>query len=267
MRASQTSSAATAFSCATSDRFTRDHIRELLGGNLGAARVPGFFSDAQCAALAGCLARIPFDSYNATRVYPPIIRFGPSLNDSRHDGRLQQDYWAQADKSRLLWTDAGFSPDPLALCRKIFSDVWGEPVQAATIDGRAVYAGVLREINGGALVHYDDVNLEFPGGPFDSRITGQLAFNMYISTTASGGETVVWDRHWRSEDEPYRRGYGYDEAVTGNARFLTVAPATGDALLFNPHNLHAVRPTQGGSRIAFAFFLGQTEDDRLVMWS
>jgi hypothetical protein len=266
MPPSKTGAVTTAFRCVDADRFTREQIVGLIDGSLGALRAPRMFTSEECAQLAESIKRIPFDTYDSERVNPPIVRFGPSLNDSRRDGELMQTYWDQAEKTRALWPTV-VSPDPFARCQQALSQAWGSPVETATIKGERVYAGVLRSINGGALVHYDDVNREFPNGLFDQRIVGQCAFNMYISTTISGGETVIWRREWREAHEIHRRGYGYDERVTGRAEKLVITPEVGDGLLFNPHNLHAVRPTRGGSRIAFAFFLGRTDGGQLVMWS
>jgi hypothetical protein len=267
MRPSETNAVTTAFSCLTDTRFKREHILGLLDGSLGAVRVRELLSPKDCESIAQAFSRIPFGTYDAERVNPPIARFGPSLNDCRYEGGLDESYWKQVERTRSLWQEIAMDPDPFTECANFFVKAWEEPVQNATVGGKGVHAGVLREINGGALVHFDDVNREFPSGLFDSPVTGQLAFNVYISTTTSGGETVVWHRPWRKEDEGHRRGYGYDEEVTAGAHCVTINPEVGDGLLFNPRNLHAVRPTQGGSRIAFAFFLGVTAARRLIMWS
>ncbi|MEU1628857.1 hypothetical protein ABZ746_26805 [Streptomyces sp. NPDC020096] len=146
-----------------------------------------------------------------------IVRFGPALNDFRHpDGSLDADrYWRAAEAARVAWQEAGLRPDPVAVALARWGVAWGAAVVPATIDGRAVFDGTLREINAGALVHFDDVNREFPQGVFDQHITAQLAFNVWVAVPEQGGVTSVWRRRWHAGDEAHRDAYGYTPTVSG----------------------------------------------------
>ncbi|MET9428493.1 hypothetical protein [Streptomyces sp. NPDC003036] len=158
-------------------------------------------------------------------------------------------------------------PDPITVSLARIGSAWGAAVTTATIGGRAVFGGTLREINAGALVHYDDINREFPAGLFDQEIVAQLAFNVWVTVPATGGATTVWRHRWEPADERHREAYGYRPETVEHSQHISLAPELGDGLLFNPANFHAVEPNPTGRRVAFAFFLGLTTTGQLIAWS
>lgn len=158
-------------------------------------------------------------------------------------------------------------PDPIAISLARLGSAWGAAVLPATIGGRAVFGGTLREINDGALIHYDDINRELLGGIFDQEVVAQLAFNVWVSVPAAGGATTVWRHRWEPADELDRTAYGYRPETVEDCQHISLTPELGDGLLFNPANFHAVDPNPGGRRIAFAFFLGLTTTGQLIAWS
>ncbi|MDH2392302.1 proline hydroxylase [Streptomyces sp. HNM0663] len=215
------------------------------------------------------LDRLPTADYDPRRVPTRIVRFGPALNDYRQqNGTLDADrYWADADAARAAWQQAGMRPDPIAVSLARLGSAWGAAVIPATIGGRPVFGGTLREINVGALIHYDDINREFPNGLFDQEIVAQLAFNVWVAVPASGGATTIWRHRWEPADERHSDAYGYQPEAVTHCQRISITPELGDALLFNPANFHAVEPSPVGRRIAFAFFLGLTTTGQLIAWS
>jgi hypothetical protein len=157
------------------------------------------------------------------------------------------------------------TPSPCAWPR--LGSAWGAAVNPATVNGRAVFGGTLREINDGTLIHYDDINREFPNGLFDQPIVAQLAFNVWAAVPDAGGTTTVWRHRWEPPDEQQHEAYGYLPATVECCQHVRLHPRRGDALLFNPANFHAVDPNPGERRIAFAFFLGLTTSGQLIAWS
>ncbi|GAA2485973.1 hypothetical protein GCM10010393_16330 [Streptomyces gobitricini] len=105
-------------------------------------------------------------------------------------------YWRDAEAARASWQRAGMRPDLITVSLARLGSAWGAAVTPATIGGRAVFGGTLREINAGALVHYDDINREFPTGLFDQEVVAQLAFNVWVSVPVTGGATTVWRHRW-----------------------------------------------------------------------
>ncbi|MGW2090154.1 L-gamma-glutamyl-L-propargylglycine hydroxylase BesE [Streptomyces sp. NPDC001880] len=248
--------------------FTDRHLAHLASGTLAAVRVPGFLDRPACASVLSGLDRLPTADYDPVRVPTPIVRFGPALNDYRdQDGALDaRRYWHDADTARAAWHRAGMRPDPIAVSLARLGSAWGAAVTSATIGGRAVFGGTLREINAGALVHYDSITREFPLGLFDQEVVAQLAFNVWVAVPGSGGATTVWRRRWEPADEMHREAYGYRPETVDGFQQVSLRPALGDALLFNPVNFHAVEPNPG-RRIAFAFFLALTTTGQLIAWS
>ncbi len=256
------------FTAVNTAAFTDRHLANLAAGTLAAVRVPHFLDQPTCRAAMQALHRLPTAEYDLARVPTPIIRFGPALNDYRDsDGQLDAArYWRDAEAARVAWQRAGLRPDPIAVSLARLGAAWGAAVAQATIGGRPVFGGTLREINAGALVHYDEINREFPG-LFDQEIVAQLAFNVWISVPAEGGATTIWRHRWEPADERHRQAYGYRPETVADHQQVSLTPGLGDALLFNPANFHAVEPCLHGRRIAFAFFLGLTTTGQLITWS
>ncbi|WP_431043187.1 L-gamma-glutamyl-L-propargylglycine hydroxylase BesE [Streptomyces sp. P1-3] len=258
------------FTAVDAPAFTDRHLAELAAGTLAAVRVPDFLDRQTCASVLAGLDRLPTADYDHARVPTPILRFGPALNDYREpDGTLDVDrYLKHAEAADDAWRRAGIRPDPIAASLERLGSAWGVTVSPATIDGRPAFGGTLREIDNGALIHYDSVNREFPTGLFDQQVVAQLAFNIWVQAPADGrGATMIWRHRWEPVDERYRDAYGYrPEAVNGHQR-VRLVPETGDGLLFNPVHFHAVEPCPGQRRIAFAFFLALTLTGQLISWS
>ncbi|MFJ9461368.1 proline hydroxylase [Kitasatospora sp. NPDC101447] len=256
------------FVATDSDTFTERHLANLIAGTRAAVRVPHFLTPTECQAAMAALDRLPTADYDPTRVPTPIVRFGPALNDYRTPGATLDTsrYWPAADNARQAWQHAALRPDPIAIALGRLGSAWGAAVLPATIGGRPVFGGTLREINAGALIHYDDIAREFPSGLFDQEVVAQLAFNVWVTAPSGGGATTVWRHRWEPADEQHRQAYGYRPEAVEHAQPVSLTPQSGDALLFNPANFHAVEPNTG-RRIAFAFFLGLTTAGQLIAWS
>ncbi|MFF9630615.1 2OG-Fe(II) oxygenase family protein [Streptomyces fradiae] len=258
------------FTAVDAPAFTARHLARLAGGTLAAVRVPHFLGPAECRAVREALDRLPTAPYDRGRVPTRVLRFGPALNDHRLPGGvLDADrYWAQADAARTAWDRAAVRPDAVAHAMDRIGEAWGAPVGPATIGGREAFGGTVREIETGLLMHFDDINREFPDGLFDQHVIGQLAFNLYVDVPSGGGATFVWRHRWEPADEEHREAYGYRPGAVAGCQRVELPPSLGDGLLFDPTHFHAVEPNRGGGRrIAFAFFLGITTGGRLVVWS
>lgn len=247
--------------------LTSWRIGTLLAGRSAALRIPMMLNPAVCEETVGRLDTISLNLYDERRVNPPIARFGPAINDFRQDGRLRVGYWEEAASAARAWVGLGLECDPVRICIDAFRHVWPRPVRIATQHGRDLFAGMVREINGGAHVHYDDVVREFPHGVFDTEVVAQLAFNLYLSMPKTGGETIIWRRRWHPADEEHRNGYGYSRALVSQCQSIAVKPRIGDGLLFDPRNYHAVAPGEGERRIAVAFFVALSAQGELLIWS
>ena len=130
-----------------------------------------------------------------------------------------------------------------------------------------MFGGIIREINAGARMHFDEIVREMPG-TLDELPIAQLAFNCHLSEPGRGGESVVFRRRWQPSDEEHRDGYGYDPALAAGRPRVEVRAGLGDAVFFDPRNYHLVRPLEGpGRRTTLSFFIGLTGRGSCIIWS
>jgi hypothetical protein len=257
------------FFCAvTSPAFGRDQIADLAAGRCAAIRVPNLLPRGHCEQVLSALSAVDFDSYGTKRVYPPVLRFGVGVSDHRRDGRIADTYWPALEEGRKAWLGLGLPFDPYAMCRAEIGAQWPHGVRVGRCGGREMGAGVAREPNQGFIVHFDDALREFSGNLFDASLVAQFAFNLYLSVPEEGGETVIWRHRWQPADERHRLpgSYGYADNVIDRAEFLELKPSVGEALLFDPRNFHAVRPSHDSRRIALGFSVGLTDSGELWTW-
>jgi len=221
-----------------------------------------------CEETLRALTRVEFNSYDEERVYPQVMRFGVGVSDHRKDGEVADTYWAAIDAGRDAWYGLGLPFDPFKVCRDQLGADWPSQVAVGRRGGQEMGAGVAREPNYGFVVHFDDSQREFSSSLLDANLVTQFAFNLYLSVPEIGGEIVVWRHRWHPADESFRLpySYGYAEAVVGDAESFELKPLVGDALLFDPRNFHAVRPSRGSRRIALGFSVGLTDAGHLLTW-
>jgi hypothetical protein len=248
-------------------QLNRDHLTKLAAGLVAAVRVRSFFSAEECTVIAEALKTVPLGSYDEELVQPRIAKLGPTAYDYYGDGGLRSEYWAEADQATRARSMLLDGQDPLHLAVERLQKGWTGEVVPATVGGRPLFAGLIREINDGTRMHFDDIAREMPGALDDIPIA-QLAFNCHLTMPPTGGDTQVYRRRWSPEDEDHRDGYGYDHTLTQDVPSVKVRAEVGDAVLFDPRNYHTVYATGGtGRRITLSFFIGLMSSGILTVWS
>ncbi|MFF1561641.1 putative 2OG-Fe(II) oxygenase [Streptomyces sp. NPDC058279] len=257
----------TLFDAETVDELTRDHILRLAVGVLGAVRIRGFSTREECVDIMEGLDHREFGAYDENLIFPPIAKIGPAAYDFYGAHTLTEDYWKIADEARRLRGKLYHGSDPMDLAVDRVGWAWGDEIVPARSKGRDMFAGMIREIPNGAKLHFDEIVREFPD-ILDETPASFLTLNWYLSMPEQGGETRVYRRRWRPADESFRDGYGYDEKVVEEEPVAVVRPQTGDAVIFDSRNLHAVNEIGGeGRRVSLSFFLGVTGRGPLQIWS
>ncbi len=256
------------FRAVTSSAFKREQIEDLAAGRCAAVRVPDFLPKAMCEQTLRALENAVFDTYGRQRVDPPVMRFGIGVSDHRTDGVLAETYWEALEGHRRAWQGLGLPFDPFRECRDALGREWPAGVHVGRRGGKELGSGVAREPNQGFQVHFDDSLREFTGNLLDETLVAQFAFNLYLSVPRAGGETVVWRHRWQPADESHRLtgSYGFSPSVTSGGESFELKPGVGEALLFDPRNYHAVRPSRDGRRIALGFSLGLGVSGQLLAW-
>ncbi|GGV91783.1 phytanoyl-CoA dioxygenase family protein [Streptomyces massasporeus] len=257
----------TLFESVVTETLDRDILARIGAGTLGAARVPGFFTTEQCDAVTKGLDTCDMGSYDEQLVQPRIAKLGPATYDYYGNAELPPAYWEHTEQSDASRSGLLHGGDPLDAAVRNLEKVWGGRVARATSKGRPMFAGMIREINNGAKMHFDEVVREFPGVVDDTPVC-QIAFNCHLSMPSSGGESLVYRRTWKPSDEQHRDGYGYAESIVADEPYARVEAAQGDAIFFDPRNYHLVRPnTSDGRRVTLSFFIGITSSGELTIWS
>lgn len=253
------------FAAVEAQSFTRELLAGLASGTLAAVRIPSFIDPAGCEATVKALdGLVPSGDGPAA-----LARFGPALMDYRlADNVLDTSrYLDDAEACASQWDQVKPDPDPVAVALAAFAAAWGAPVAPATVQGRPVAGMTMREINGGALAHDDDVTRELAPGTFDQKVTAQLAFNIFVSAPEEGGAVQLWKRRWQQGDEEYVHSYGYRPEAVEGCQHATFVPRPGEAVLFNAGHFHGIEKVGAGRRITVSFFVGITDAGQLVSWA
>jgi hypothetical protein len=252
------------FSVVTPERLARDHFLRLAAGDVAAVHLRDAVSATACARFAESLGSVHLTDYDVRRYRIPAARLGPSLNEANAGGTIAAEYWEKRDLTLKFWGDA--DENLRAACGRIVGDAWSGDVRPATVAGRELFWGILRELSSGTVLHCDDVRREYSPDLLDDPPQAQMGFNMFVSTPDIGGETLVWDRKWQPADENHRTGIGYSPEILNGQAHVTVKPRAGDVIIFDSRNIHAVRPGNSGRRISLSFFIGLTMES-LILWS
>ncbi len=254
------------FEVEMAEELRQSHLVRLAGGVLGAVRVRSFFSADECFDIMSALDDREFDYYNEEVVVPRIAKLGPTAFQFQSGRTLEPRYWAAAQSGRSARARLLRGGDPMEAALDRVARAWGRPVRYATCGGQPLYGGLIREIDGGARMHFDELVREMPD-TFDDAPIAQLAFNCHLCVPEAGGETVVYRRRWRPADEQVARdGYGYDPGLAAEEPRVEIRAGQGDAVLFDSRNYHLVRSATG-RRVTLSFFLGVLADGAMVVWS
>ena len=140
------------------------------------------------------------------------------------------------------------------------ADVMHEPGMGSYFAG----TGKLR--NGTSPIHVDFAAQDSDGWEI-AKANVQLAWNLYLRVPENGGELLLWDKQWNSEDDIYqvKDNYYYHDDVVQDAEMLRVKVYPGEVIIINSRNFHAV--SQVDDRLAFGSFISVFNNKKLRLWS
>ncbi len=243
-----------------------DRLSKVAAGVLGAVHIKNFFTASECRGTVASLAQDSLGEYDQELVGRRIRKLGPAVFDYYNAAEVEPSYWEEAQAAARTRSGLLDGHDPLAVALDRIGAAWKGGVTLATSGGTPLFAGMLREMDEGTGIHFDEVEREFPAC-LDETPLSQLAFNCYLETPAKGGEVTVFRRRWRPADELQRDGYWYRHDVVAQEPYVTVSPASGDAVIFDPRNYHMVEANHGGRRVTLSFFIGVSRHGNLFVWS
>lgn len=240
---------------------------------------PKMLNDSYCDAVASQFSALTLTPYEATMgstEFAPIPKIGPALFEY-HDEMVADPaaglmrYFDQADLDMALLRGLFMHsdvPDPLDVLHNIAGILLGQAVDVACEGRRAYFSGVVRNIDGGALPHYDDASVDTPALTV-GKTDRQLSLLMYLTSFSGGGLTSYGKKPTQIDNSRHQFAYGYKWDAVNGIVSQTMTPNKGSVIIFNPRFLHSVGPISGTQRrLTVSAFIGRsTESGQLISWS
>lgn len=248
------------------EELNEDSWRRLVRNEIPAVVIRDFATPEECRRLLQYSEAIGFALYE--RVQPPIDRIGTTVFE--HSGSSVSTYFAKAERARAIRDEIfaqSFSPLERLMGR--LRKAVGTPVSvAADPTHGSYYAGLIRRIENGTLLHIDYAPAE-QSDWWVAQVEAQLAWNLYLELDpVDPGMTRVYNRAWVPADEEFKipDSYGYERAVVEGVEPFVLQPTVGDVYVFNTRNFHEVAPSKG-RRTTVTSAIGALPDGKIVFWS
>ncbi|MCW7552644.1 2OG-Fe(II) oxygenase [Endozoicomonas gorgoniicola] len=253
--------------------LTTVQLKNLFNNNTLLLRLPEFFDPFSCATLSQKIhQRMPLGFYENA---PKIGRIGKAFYETISNPDSHDEYFQNSSQWIENLRKCCFPYiSPIDALRVMLDDLWPKGSTVASLDGRRMFVGLARYFTSesSAEPHQDIIQRDAPGTDLSAKVQRQIAFNVYLTTPEYGGEIEIWD--WIATQEDFYRfkdsrtdfAYAFDRTLIPEADLL-IKPNTGDLILFNSNNVHAVTPSSD-DRLSISCFIGYCGDDSpLVLWS
>jgi hypothetical protein len=246
---------------------TAESLQSLFAGEIAGICLRNFLTSFECRELTARMNAVELPEYQ--NVSPPIGRFGITVFE--YDCLGKGEYFKAvewADRSTARITNGVVNPldRVVGWLSSLMPNV---SVGRAFEDGYGYYfAGLLRRVEEGTLVHVDFAPAEHPNWGV-GKVVNQMAWNIYLNVPdAAPGYIYVWKKQWKREHDVYKisGSYGYDPKVIDGVPFAQITPQSGMLMIINSRNFHQVLPSSG-LRLAMSAAVGYTADNRIVLWS
>lgn len=249
--------------------FSRSHLLDLFAGEIPCIRIPRFASAEDCARIVKAVKEnAEFKGYSFQPTAPNILKVGPA--QCEFGNQEKGDYFALARESEPVLQKikrAAFSPlEQVMGLVSIAAHAKTSIADEGGVYGK-YFAGVLRNISQGALLHMDFAPQDAKSWALED-VREQLTWNLYLQAPVSGGEAVVYSKQWDPTDEKYRvpTSYHYSDKAVEHAEHHTIPFVQGDLVIFNSRNFHRVKDSIG-ERLTMSSFFGKKPNGEIVFWS
>ncbi|POZ62081.1 hypothetical protein C2I19_10365 [Chromobacterium alticapitis] len=251
------------WSAGPAEELTRASLHQLFTNQIPFIRLRNFASVAECEQLVKQAGRYGFSPYRG--VEPQINKIGITVFE--YNRLSQERYFSDAAAATTQLQDIfDNSFDPIERLMGQIQHAGMHAIVARRGNGQPYYAGLVRRIENGTLLHIDFAPAEQQEWEV-AGITHQLAWNLYLRTSEDQGKTHIYNRQWTPQDDVFRDGtYGYDPQVAAGCQQISFQPRPGELVIFNTRNFHYVDPTPD-ERVTVTSAIGRISDDETVFWS
>jgi len=202
-----------------------------------------------------------------------IGRVGMALFEAIEDPKQMETYFGSARSNQKILNDiAAPYTWPIDKLRIDTDNLLEHGAEVAKFEKGRAFAGLARIFSEGsdAEDHTDELMKDVPDERLASEIIQQLAANVYLQESDSGGDLVVVDQKLRYpnyEKFQIEGSYGIrPEFVTGESAIYR--PRAGDLVLFDSMNIHSVTKIFGPrDRVSASCFVGIRKAKPAVFWS
>lgn len=251
--------------------ISKDSLIALHHGDLDAIRVAGFYPAELCRVITQKLIDSPL--YTVNDKLTLANRIGQSFFLGYESPEIKERYWANAvrlaqDIRRLCEPYL----TPIDKLRVQLDELWPAGAMLASIEGRKMYAGVVRVIKqgGSSEPHQDTLPWHVRDCPVAQSFVGQLSANTYLSMPSQGGELQLW-RLTLDEEQSAQLETKGSYGLKGDALpppDYEILPENGELILINTRRVHAVKECHGAQRVSWSNFIGFAgSDNPLLLWS
>jgi 2OG-Fe(II) oxygenase superfamily len=256
-------------------------VLELLQGKYLALCIPNYYPQAEAQEVSEELIKQKTLERYLRAPDVGVQRTGITFFETNGSVELLERYYEQARFLIKNLRQACFPYlSPIDKLRLDLGDIWLPGASIENIHGRTMLAGIARVFEDGCeLPPHQDILLRdvldagiAPTRPYEDLIT-QLSSNIYLRIPEIGGELEIWDSKPTIAEQQAIRDEEYEyEGIIDKVNLppatVAIRPEVGDLILFDSGRIHAVRPSQGGSRASMSIFIGYRGQDKpLTYWS
>lgn len=243
----------------------------LIRDEIQALRIPFFFQSDLCEIF---INKLLISSLAGKYVNAPLIgRTGRAFYESIDNPLLRQEYF----DSSPLWISHMrklCSPylTPTDLLRLLLDETWNAGANIASIEGRKMFAGIVRTFSAGSYAEPHQDHLEWDTLQKDEDIlVNQLACNIFLQLPKRGGELIIYPHTLSKSEYDSRKiegSYGIKINPEDHQDILRINPQVGELILFSSHKVHALSSIEDGEHISWSCFVGyRSESEPLIIWS
>ena len=244
-----------------SQRITADAVIQLANCKVNAIRIANFVSVKTCRVITKRV--LASELHGAYENAPRIHRVGGAFFEAGGNTAAALAYLDNAPGwIETMRRECAPHSLPMDVLRLHLDEIWPGSAQLTRMNGRQMFAGLIRRFQSGAGAEPHQDHLEWDaqtvGIEDHPHFEAQLAANIYIKVPPRGGQLVIWPGGLTRTQYDLARipgSYGVrPELLEGTP--LMLVPRAGELIIFNSRHTHEVKPSKGGDRVASSNFIG-----------